>query len=386
MIPYSCQSISEDDIAAVTRVLRSDFLTQGPEVPAFEAAVASYCGVRYATAVSNGTAALHLACLAMGLGPGDRLWTSAISFAASANCARYCGAEVDFVDIDPATGNLSINALEQKLARAEKEGCLPRIVVPVHLAGLSCDMEAIRALADRYGFFVLEDASHALGATYLDQPVGCCRWSHAAVFSFHAVKMITTGEGGMVVTNDEAIHAKCARLRTHGITRDASEMHDVPHGSWYYEQVELGWNYRLTDIQAALGTSQMKRLPDFLAARRRLAARYDELLSELPVQLPARTKTSESSWHLYVIRVDFDAPEMTQRAFYDSLRADGIGVQLHYIPIPMHPYYRRLGFRMEDYPEAMKYYRQAVSLPLHQRLTDEAQDLVVEKVARLLRR
>ena len=378
MIPYGRQSISEDDIAAVEAVLRSDFLTQGPAVPAFEQAVAGYCGVPHAVAVCNATAALHLACAALGLGPGDRVWTSPNTFVASANCARYCGADVDFVDIDPRTYNLSVTALEAKLAQAEKAGALPKIVIPVHFAGQSCEMKQIWALSKRYGFAVIEDASHAIGADYDGAKVGNGRYSHATVFSFHPVKIITTGEGGMVLTRDSALHEKLSRLRSHGITRDPSRMQGEPEGPWYYQQIELGWNFRLTDIQAALGASQMQRLDAFVDKRRARVRRYNEQLKNLAAVLPAQSPAGDPSWHLYVVQVE------NRRKVFDALRTAGIGVNVHYIPVHLQPYYRALGFKPGDFPEAERYYSRAISLPLYADLSDSQQDTVVAALARAL--
>jgi len=384
MISYGRQNISEADIAAVGRVLRSDFLTQGPEVPLFEESVANSCGSQHAVATSSATAALHVACQAMGLGPGDTLWTSPITFVASANCARYCGASVDFVDVDPSTHNMSVQALANKLASAEKAGRLPNIVVPVHLSGLPCDMREIRSLADRYGFSVLEDASHALGATYDNHPIGSCLFSHAAVFSFHAVKMITTGEGGMALTNDPVLAAKMRRLRTHGITKSPSEMTSPPHGPWYYEQIELGSHYRLTELQAALGRSQMQRLDEFLCRRRALAERYDQLLDGFPLSRPPRLPDRESSWHLYIVDIDFAKLQLSQKESYEKMHAQGVAVQLHYIPVHLQPDFAQFGFRRGDYPEAEAYYQQAMSLPLHCQLTNEEQDSVCDALRNTL--
>jgi len=384
MISYSRQHISDDDIAAVERVLRSDFLAQGPEVPLFEEAIATRCGAGHAVATSSATAALHVACQAMGLAPGDWLWTSPITFVASANCARYCGASVDFVDVDPLTHNMSAQALASKLAFAEKAGRLPKVVVPVHLSGLPCDMQEIRALADRYGFYVLEDASHALGSDYHDHPIGSCQFSHIAVFSFHAVKMITTGEGGMALTNDPAFAAKMRLLRTHGITKAPSEMASPPDGPWYYEQIELGSHYRLTELQAALGRSQMQRLDEFLSRRRALAARYDQLLDGLPMRRPPRLADRESSWHLYSVDIDFADLRLSQKESYEKMHAKGIGVQLHYIPVHLQPYFSQFGFQRGDFPAAEAYYHRAMSLPLHCKLTDEEQDSVCDALRNTL--
>ena len=378
-IPYGRQTITEEDIKAVTEILRSDFLTQGPAVPAFEAAVAAHCSARHAVAVNSATSALHLACLALGAGPGDLVWTSPITFVASANCALYCGARVDFVDIDPETFNMSTEALAAKLEQAEKTGALPKIVIPVHMAGLSCDMAAIGRLAERYGFAVIEDASHTIGARYQDRPVGDCRFSDITVFSFHPVKIITTAEGGMAVTNNETLARKMALLRSHGVTRDPAEMTHAPEGGWYYQQVALGFNYRMTDILAALGSSQMKSLDMWVAQRRRLAARYDAALAALPLILPARRQDASSAWHLYIVQVKESAP-MNRAALYQALRQDEIGVNVHYIPVHLQPYYRQFGFRPGDFPNAEAYYRRALSLPLFAGLSDVQQDRVMERL------
>jgi UDP-4-amino-4,6-dideoxy-N-acetyl-beta-L-altrosamine transaminase len=375
-IPYARQSISEADIEAVVEVLRSDWLTQGPGIARFEQVVAAYCGARNAVAVSNGTAALHLACLALELGPGELLWTSANTFAASANCARYCGADVDFVDIDPQTYNLSIPALEAKLAQAQRAGRLPKILVPVHFGGQPCDMQAIGALAARYGFRVVEDASHAVGAECGSARIGACTHSDIAVFSFHPVKILTTGEGGMLLTNDAALARRLRLLRTHGITRDESEMSGVSEGPWYYEQVALGYNYRMTDFQAALGESQMRRLEDFLARRRELARRYDGALSGLPLSTPAEGPGGRSAWHLYVIQLDLEALAVSRRTVFERMRAGGVQVNVHYIPVHLQPYYRRLGFKKGDFPASERFYERALSLPLHYGLSTADQDRV----------
>jgi UDP-4-amino-4,6-dideoxy-N-acetyl-beta-L-altrosamine transaminase len=375
-IPYARQSISEADIEAVVEVLRSDWLTQGPGIARFEQVVAAYCGARHAVAVSNGTAALHLACLALELGPGELLWTSANTFAASANCARYCGADVDFVDIDPRTYNISIAALEEKLARAQRAGRLPKALVPVHFGGQSCDMQAIGALAGRYGFRVVEDASHAVGAEYRSAKVGACPHSDVAVFSFHPVKIMTTGEGGMLMTNDDGLARRLRLLRTHGITRDAGEMSGGSEGPWYYQQVELGYNYRMTDIQAALGASQLRRLDEFLARRRELVRRYDTVLKGLPLATPHEDPAGKSSWHLYVIQLDLEALGKTRRAVFERMRAAGILVNVHYIPVHLQPYYRALGFEKGQFPAAERYYERALSLPLYYELSEADQDRV----------
>lgn len=385
MIPYGRQEIDDADVAAVVQALRSDLITQGPIIPRFEAAIAARCEAAHGVAVSSGTAALHLACLAMDLGPGDRLWTSPISFVASANCALYCGAQVDFVDIDPVTRTMSVSALADKLMNAERTGELPRIVVPVHFAGLSCDMAAINVLAQRYGFRVLEDACHALGGSYRGRPVGSCLWSDAAVFSFHPVKGVTTGEGGMVVTNDSEVARRVTGLRSHGITRDRGGLEDPGQGPWYYEQQELGFNYRLTDLQAALGLSQLSRLADWVRRREALADRYDEAFAFLPLLLPKRPDRIDSAWHLYVVEVEEAKASQSRRSVFDELRAAGVGVNVHYIPIHTQPYYRRLGFRLGQFPAAEAYYQQAITLPLFPGLCQADQDYVVKSVTGLLR-
>ena len=377
MIPYGRQDITEADIEAVVAVLRSDWLTQGPMVPRFEAAVAGYTGAGHAVAVNSATSALHIACLALDLGPGDLLWTSPVTFVASANCALYCGADVDFVDIDPRSYNMSPVALEAKLQAAEQAGRLPKIVVPVHLCGQSCDMAAIRALADRYGFRIIEDASHAIGGRYRDAPVGDCRYSDITVFSFHPVKIITTAEGGMALTNDGELAARMEMLRSHGITRDAARMSRPPDGPWYYEQQALGLNYRMTDLQAALGLSQVDRLDDYVARRHALAARYDALLAELPVTRPWQHPDSYSGLHLYVIRVAGGGDGERRRSVFEGLRTRGIGVNVHYIPVHLQPYYRALGFAPGDFPDAEAYYAEAISLPMYPTLSEAEQDEVV---------
>lgn len=372
-IPYSRQHITDEDIAAVAAVLRSEFLTQGPAVPAFERAFADLHQVKHAVAVGNATEGLHMACLALGVGPGSRVWTSPNSFLASANCALYCGAIIDFVDIDPATRNLSVAALGAKLEAAQATGTLPQVVIPVDFAGLPTDLREIRALADHYGFRILQDASHATGARYLGAPVGSA-WADATVFSFHAVKIVTTGEGGLVTTNDDALAQELQLLRSHGMTRDAALMDGTPDGPWYYEQQRLGFNFRMTDLQAALGLSQLKRLDDMHARRAARAERYDVLLAELPVKRPARLPDRVSAWHLYAIELDAGHD---RRAVFDALRAADIGVNVHYIPIHTQPHYRRLGFKRGDFPAAEAYYARAISLPLFPEMTDAEQDRVV---------
>lgn len=384
MIPYSRQDISNQDIDNVIDVLRSDFLTQGSAVSSFEAAVASYCGVTHALAVNSATSGLHIACLAIGLGPGDWLWTSPITFVASANCALYCGAQVDFVDIDPRTYNLSVERLEEKLVLAEREGRLPKVVVPVHLCGQPCDMAAIGKLGTKYGFYIIEDASHAIGALYRGEPIGNCRHSDITVFSFHPVKIVTTGEGGMVLSNDSELADKMALLRSHGITRDPLLMTQAPDGPWYYQQVVLGFNYRMTDIQAALGASQMTRLPYFVSRRQELAARYDESLAGLPLVTPWQHPDTRSARHLYVIRLCGDRSQDLHLRIFESLRSAGIGVNLHYIPVYLQPHYQSMGFVPGLCPESERYYADAISLPLYPSLLNELQDEVVETLRKLL--
>ena len=386
MIPYGRQDISEDDIDCVVEVLRSDFLTQGPMVPRFERIVADHVGARHALAVNSATSALHLACLALGMGPGDRLWTSPVTFVASANCALYCGAQVDFVDIDPHTYNLDVQALAAKLELAAAKGALPKIVVPVHLCGQPCDMAAIAELARRYDFKVIEDASHAIGGKYQDRFVGDCRYSDITVFSFHPVKIVTTAEGGMMLTNDDALADRMALLRSHGITRDPAIMQRPDEGAWYYEQINLGFNYRMTEMQAALGISQMTRLNSYVERRHQIARRYDALLEDLPITIPFRVEDAYSAFHLYVIRIPRQDGNPSRRRVFDSLRADGIGVNVHYIPVHTQPYYQAMGFRPGDYPLAEDYYADAISLPMYPTLTDAQQDQVVSALTRALRR
>jgi UDP-4-amino-4,6-dideoxy-N-acetyl-beta-L-altrosamine transaminase len=381
MIPYGRQAISEADIAAVTDALRSEFLTQGPLVPRFEAAVASRVEAAHGMAVNSATSALHVAVAALGLGPGDVLWTSPITFVASANCARYCGAAVDFVDIEPGTFNMSADALEAKLARARADGRLPKVVVPVHMAGQSPEAARIAELARAHDVRIVEDASHAVGAAYQGAPVGNCAHSDITVFSFHPVKIITTAEGGLATTQDADLAARMALLRSHGVTRDPALMTHESDGPWYYQQVDLGWNYRMTEMQAALGLSQLDRLEEFVARRRALAARYDALLDGLPVRRPERLDGAESAWHLYVVQLE-DASR--RRAVFEVLRSQGIGVNLHYIPVHTQPYYRNLGFKPGDFPAAEDYYSRALSIPLHAGLTEAEQDTVVDALRKAL--
>lgn len=379
MIPYGRQTISEADIDSVVRVLRSDFLTQGPQVPAFEASVAAHVGAPYAVAVNSATSALHMACLALDLGPGDWLWTSPNSFVASANCGVYCGSQVDFVDIDPQTYNMSPLALADKLAKAKLEGKLPKVVIPVHFAGQSSDMAAIAALAHEYGFKVIEDASHAIGSQWQGAYVGACNYSDITVFSFHPVKIITTAEGGMLTTRDAAIAQRLTDLRSHGITRETARLERPDEGGWYYEQQSLGYNYRMTELQAALGVSQMNELDRFIARRHELVARYENGLKDVPIVRPWQHPDSHSAFHLYVIQVA-EGARMDRRQLFDALRGAGIHVNVHYIPIHLQPFYQRMGFQSGDFPEAESYYARAISLPLYAGLTDSDQDYVIEKI------
>ncbi|MGJ8645361.1 MAG: UDP-4-amino-4,6-dideoxy-N-acetyl-beta-L-altrosamine transaminase [Marinomonas colpomeniae] len=384
MIPYGKQDIIQADIDAVVDVLKSDFLTQGPQVPVFERALKNATGADYALAVNSATSALHIACLALDLGAGDILWTTPITFVASANCGLYCGAGVDFVDIDPATYNLCPQALKLKLIEAKEQNRLPKVLVAVHLCGQPCDMKAIHVLAVEFGFKVIEDASHAIGGRYLDSSIGSCEFSDITVFSFHPVKIVTTAEGGAALTNDDTLANKMALYRSHGITRDESLMENTPHGSWYYEQVTLGFNYRMTELQAALGVSQMTRLEEFVATRHRLASRYYEKLNDLPITLPYQLPNTYSGLHLFVIRIDLSRISKTHKDVFDELRAQGIGVNLHYIPVHLQPYYQRMGFKLGDFPQAESYYTNAISLPMFHGMKDEQQDEVICKLTDIL--
>ena len=386
MIPYGRQSISDADIQAVVDVLKSDFLTQGPVVPAFEEAVASLCGADYGVAMNSATSALHLACLALGVGPGDSVWTSPLTFVASANAALYCGTRVDFVDVDERSYNICPLRLEEKLDRAAEAGTLPKVIIPVHLAGQSCDMAAIHAAAIRHGVRIIEDASHAIGGSYLSEPVGNCRFSDISVFSFHPVKIVTTGEGGMAMSNNREL-AELMRLdRSHGITRDPAQLQDGDVGPWYYEQQRLGFNYRMTDIAAALGLSQLGRIGEFLTRRREIAEAYNAAFAELPVKTPWQHPDSASAWHLYVIRIDRQRTARSHREIFDALREAGVGVNLHYVPVYRQPYYRELGFGQGHCPNAEAYYAEAITLPMFPSLNREEQELVIAAVSKVVSR
>jgi len=378
MIPYGRQDITRTDINAVIEVLQSDYLTQGPAVPRFEAAVAKHVGAKHALAVNSATSALHIACAAMGLGKGDFLWTTPITFVASANCGLYCGATVDFVDIDPLTYNISPHALRVKLELARISGNLPKILVVVHFSGQPCDLHALALLSQEFGFRIIEDASHAIGAKYKNEFIGSCKYSDITVFSFHPVKIITTGEGGMALTNSDSLAQSMALLRSHGINRNPLLMQEVPHGPWYYEQIELGFNYRMTDIQAALGASQVMRLDTYVARRQELAIRYGDKLLGFPVTLPWQHPDSYSSMHLYVIRLQLGKINKTHLQIFNSMRESGIGVQLHYIPVHMQPYFKKMGFSQGDFPNAEAYYLEAISLPLFASLTEPEHDCVID--------
>ena len=377
MIPYGKQDISQEDIDAVVDVLKSDFLTQGPKVPAFESALTSHTGAKYALAVNSATSALHIACMALELGEGDWLWTSPNTFVASANAGLYCGAKVDFIDIDSRTYNLCPNKLEKKLQIADLDGCLPKVLVPVHLCGQPCDMKRIRELCNKYNVKIVEDASHAIGGSYQGAPIGNCKYSDITVFSFHPVKIVTTAEGGAALTNDHELAAKMALYRSHGITRNHDEMTEISHGAWYYQQITLGYNYRMTELQAALGISQMMRLADFVATRHKIAERYNFLLKDLPVQIPYQLENTYSGLHLYVIRLKLDEISVTHNEVFGELRANQINVNLHYIPVHIQPYYKAMGFRYGDFPVSEKYYKEAISLPMYPGLSQSDQDKVV---------
>lgn len=384
MIPYGRQEITNEDIEEVVKVLNSDFLTQGPVLPKFEKSISIYCGVNYAYAMNSATSALHIACMALEVGRGDIVWTAANTFAASSNCALYCNASIDFVDIDPVSYNISISDLKSKLQLAETKGCLPKVLIPVHMTGQSCEMSEIFELSKKYGFKIIEDASHAIGGKYLNNPIGCCKYSDITVFSFHPVKIITTGEGGMAVTNNENLAQKISLLRSHGITRDSNLM-SKEDGPWYYEQIDLGYNYRMTEIQGALGLSQMNRLDEYIKRRHDIANFYNESLSELPLQIPKQFKDSFSSFHLYVIRLNLSMIESSHKDIFESLRKDNILVNLHYMPVYLHPYYKNnLGFKSGHCPEAEKYYSEAISIPIFPTLSNEDQLVVVNALKKYL--
>lgn len=384
-IPYGRQDINDEDIQSVVDVLTSDFLTQGPAVPAFEERVAEYCGSSHAVAVNSATSALHLACLALKVGKGDLVWTTPITFVASANCALYCGASVDFVDIDPRTYNMCVKQLRIKLERARLKNKLPQVVIPVHLCGQPCEMKQIHQLSQEFGFRIIEDASHAIGGLYQNEKIGNCRYSDITIFSFHPVKIITTAEGGLALTNQGELAKSMQLLRSHGITRDPSRMVGSSDGAWYYQQVDLGFNYRMTDMQAALGFSQMQRLDGFVRRRHELAKSYDKLLSQLPIKLPVQHADSYSGLHLYVIRLRLDSIKLSHREVFDALRQNGVGVNLHYIPVHTQPYYQAMGFQLGDFPASEQYYQEAISLPMFSALTDEQQLMVVKNLAMILK-
>jgi len=384
MIPYGKQAINQQDIDAVVDVLQSDFLTQGPQVPAFEKALTDYTGAQHALAVNSATSALHIACLALGLGKGDWLWTSPITFVASSNCGLYCGASVDFVDIDAQTYNLCPVNLEQKLISAKATGTLPKVLVAVHLSGQPCEMQAIHRLSQAFGFYVIEDASHAIGGRYHDTPIGACEYSDITVFSFHPVKIVTTAEGGAALTNNAELASKMNLFRSHGITRDPNLMQGEPQGAWDYQQLELGYNYRMTELQAALGVSQMTRVDAFVSARHQLAKRYEQLLPTLPITLPVQLANTYSGLHLYIIRLQLDKINKTHQQVFDALREQGIGVNLHYIPVHTQPYYQQMGFKLGDFPLAEQYYQNAISLPLFHTMTLTQQDQVIAALTHVL--
>ena len=384
MIPYGKQNINQEDIDSVIKVLRSDFLTQGPQVPLFEKVVSDYCGTKYGVAVNSATSALHIACMALGLEKGDELWTSSNTFVASANCALYCNAKVDFIDIDPFNYNLCLKALEKKLIKAKKENKLPKILIPVHFGGQSCDMKKIYSLSKEFGFKVIEDASHAIGGRYLDKPIGGCQYSDITVFSFHPVKLITTAEGGLATTNNKTLFESMQLFRSHGITRDPKLMTKNSEGGWYYQQIGLGYNYRMTDLHAALGISQMKRLDKFVKRRHYLQRRYNKLLADLPLILPYQETYNYSAFHLYPVQVDAAKVNKTHSQVFKELRESGLGVNLHYIPVHTQPYYKKMGFKEGDFPNAETYYRRAISIPIFYNLSLEEQDEVVTVLKEVL--
>ena len=384
MIPYGKQDINQTDIDSVVDVLQSDFLTQGPQVPSFEKVVSDYCNAAYGVAVNSATSALHIACLALGLGKGDYFWTSPNTFVASANCGLYCGASVDFVDIDPKTYNLSTEELEKKLIRARQNNTLPKVVIPVHFAGQSCDMQKIYSLSREYGFKIIEDASHAIGGKYLDKKIGGCQYSDITVFSFHPVKIITTAEGGVATTNDKNLFDRMQIFRSHGITRDPKLMKEGYEGGWHYQQLDLGFNYRMTELQAALGVSQMKRLDEFVFMRHQIQERYDRLLMDFPITKPYQDTNCYSALHLYSIQIKQDELRSTKQDIFKILREKGIGVNVHYIPVHTQPYYQNMGYKYGDFPNAENYYRNAISIPMFQGLSNKTQDEVISALRKAL--
>lgn len=384
MIPYGTQSITEDDISAVVETLRSPYLTQGPKIEQFEDALATYSGAQYASCTNSATSALHIACLALGLTENDWLWTTPNSFVASANCGLYCGANIDFVDIELSHFNICPDKLEQKLIQAEQNNQLPKIVVVVHFAGQPCDMLRISSLARKYNFKVIEDASHAIGSSYNSIKTGSGYYSDITIFSFHPVKIITSAEGGCALTNCPKINQQLKSLRSHGITRDPNLMQSEAEGSWVYEQQELGFNYRMTDLQAALGLSQLARIDNYIAKRHDLACVYDEDLKDLPLSLPARNIESRSALHLYPIQLELNAISLSRKQVFDALRERGIGVNVHYIPIHLQPFYKKMGFSLGDFPNAESYYRQAITIPLHPKMTADQQGYICHSLEEIL--
>ena len=384
MIPYGKQDISLDDINAVVEVLKSDFLTQGDVVPMFEKCLSDYTGAKHSVVVNSATSALHIACKALEVGPGDLVWTSAVTFVASANCAVYCGASVDFIDIDPNSYNICIESLANKLEHAASSGNLPKVLIPVHLSGQSCDMKSIHILSKKYGFTILEDASHAIGGKYEDDPIGNCKYSDIAVFSFHPVKIITSGEGGAALTNNPELDKNMRLFASHGITRDVELMEANSDGPWYYEQISLGWNYRMTELQAALGLNQMSRINSFIEKRHQIAKRYNSELKHLPITLPAQSDKIFSSFHLYIIRLKLDEIKKSHKDIFEELRQEGLGVNLHYIPVYHHPFYKKQGFKAQYCPEAEKYYQEAISIPIYFGLSDEQQGEVINIISKVL--
>lgn len=380
-IHYGRQTVSDDDISSVVNALRSSHLTQGPLVSLFEESFSSYVGSTYSISTNSATSALHIACLSLELAPGDTLWTTPNTFVASANAALYCGALVDFVDIDLETGLIDIDALEHKLELAALNDTLPKIVIPVHYSGSSCDMSRIFSLSRKYNFFIVEDASHATGASYLDSQVGSCKYSHMSVFSLHAVKVITSGEGGVVTTNDLSLATKLYKYRSHGITKTPSEFVTPDPTPWHYEQQNLGFNYRLTDFQAALATSQLSQLPEFVTARTKIHTYYKQSLVNLPCQLLSVPSYTASSFHLVVLRLQ-DIHRYQQLDLYNYLRANSIYTQVHYIPVHLQPYYLKAGFRPGDFPQAEYHAKSCLSLPVFPTLTELQLSYIVDTISK----